>query len=167
MNETKNTQQEQIGTFIKNLREKRGLTQDEFAKELATSQSAVARMESGGQNFSTELLTKISDVLDHKIICVNDSIDFQVKGGKKLSGTIKTNFSKNGSVGLLCASILNKGTTTLHGIARIEEKNRNVEPTGGNDSPVSRINKKDAKNYLRNCRNLRQSDRRSQGHDRP
>lgn len=57
----------------------------------------------------------------------SDSIDFQVNGGKKLSGTIKTNFSKNGSVGLLCASLLNKGTTTLHGIARIEEVNRVIE----------------------------------------
>ena len=57
----------------------------------------------------------------------NSSIDFQVKGGKKLSGTIKTNFSKNGSVGLLCASLLNQGKTTLHGIARIEEVNRVIE----------------------------------------
>ncbi|MBU0612138.1 UDP-N-acetylglucosamine 1-carboxyvinyltransferase [Patescibacteria group bacterium] len=55
------------------------------------------------------------------------TIDFQVKGGKKLHGTIKTNFSKNGSVGLLCASLLNKGKTTLHGIARIEEVNRVIE----------------------------------------
>jgi len=55
------------------------------------------------------------------------SIDFQVAGGKKLHGEIITSFSKNGSVGLLCASLLNKGTTTLHGIARIEEVNRVVE----------------------------------------
>jgi UDP-N-acetylglucosamine 1-carboxyvinyltransferase len=55
------------------------------------------------------------------------SIDFEVNGGKKLHGTIKTNFSKNGSVGLLCASLLNKGITTLHGIARIEEVNRVIE----------------------------------------
>lgn len=55
------------------------------------------------------------------------SIDFQVNGGKKLSGSIKTNFSKNGSVGLLCASLLNSGTTTLHGIARIEEVYRVIE----------------------------------------
>ena len=55
------------------------------------------------------------------------STDFIVNGGRKLSGTIKTNFSKNGSVGLLCASLLNKGTTTLHGIARIEEVNRVIE----------------------------------------
>ncbi|MBI3888582.1 UDP-N-acetylglucosamine 1-carboxyvinyltransferase [Candidatus Nomurabacteria bacterium] len=55
------------------------------------------------------------------------SIDFMVNGGKKLHGSIKTNFSKNGSVGLLCASLLNKGVTTLHGIARIEEVNRVIE----------------------------------------
>src|SRR3990167_8683043 len=122
-----NTQQKQIGEFIKNLREQRGLTQDEFAKSLNTSQSAVARMEKGEQNFSTEILTKISNVLDHKMVCINDSIDFQVNGGKKLHGSIATNFSKNGSVGLLCASLLNKGTTTLHGIARIEEVFRVIE----------------------------------------
>lgn len=55
------------------------------------------------------------------------SCDFQVNGGRKLHGSIATNFSKNGSVGLLCASLLNKGTTTLHGIARIEEVYRVVE----------------------------------------
>lgn len=57
----------------------------------------------------------------------NSSLDFEVQGGGKLHGSIKTNFSKNGSVGLLCASLLNKGTTTLHGIARIEEVNRVIE----------------------------------------
>jgi len=60
-------------------------------------------------------------------IQLSSSIDFEVNGGKKLSGTIKTNFSKNGSVGLLCASLLNSGTTTLHGIARIEEVYRVIE----------------------------------------
>ncbi len=57
----------------------------------------------------------------------SSSIDFEVKGGGKLSGSIKTNFSKNGSVGLLCASLLNRGVTTLHGIARIEEVYRVIE----------------------------------------
>ncbi len=55
------------------------------------------------------------------------SVDFEVVGGKKLHGEITTSFSKNGSVGLLCASLLNKGTTTLHGIARIEEVYRVIE----------------------------------------
>lgn len=123
----KNNEQKQIGDFIKSLREKKGMTQEDFAKALATSQSAVARMEKGEQNFTSQLLSKISDVLEHQVVCINDSTDFQVQGGKKLSGTIKTNFSKNGSVGLLCASLLNKGVTTLHGIARIEEVYRVIE----------------------------------------
>ncbi|MEK7069220.1 MAG: UDP-N-acetylglucosamine 1-carboxyvinyltransferase [Patescibacteria group bacterium] len=123
----KQTEQQKIGYFIKELRERRGMTQGEFARALNTSQSSIPRMEKGEQNFTTELLQKISNVLEHKVVSINDSIDFQVNGGKKLSGSIKTNFSKNGSVGLLCASLLNKGVTTLHGIARIEEVNRVIE----------------------------------------
>jgi len=121
------TVQQKIGYFIKELRESRGMTQEEFAEALDTSQSSIPRMEKGEQNFTTELLLKISHVLDHKIVSVNDSIDFEVRGGRKLSGTIKTNFSKNGSVGLLAASLLNSGVTTLHGIARIEEVYRMIE----------------------------------------
>ncbi len=123
----KQTEQQKIGYFIKKLRENKSMTQKEFAKELKTSQSSVPRMEKGEQNFTTESLSKISNVLGHQIVSINDSIDFQVNGGKKLHGTIKTNFSKNGSVGLLCASLLNKGKTTLHGIAHIEEVNRVIE----------------------------------------
>lgn len=119
--------QEQIGVFIKTLRERKNITQKQFAQALKTSQSAIARMESGKQNFSTELLAKISGALEHQIVSINDSIDFEVHGGNKLSGQIKTNFSKNGSVGLLCASLLNRGKTTLHGIARIEEVYRVIE----------------------------------------
>lgn len=53
--------------------------------------------------------------------------NFEIEGGAKLSGTIRTNASKNGSVGLLCASLLNRGRTILHGISRIEEVFRMVE----------------------------------------
>jgi UDP-N-acetylglucosamine 1-carboxyvinyltransferase len=123
----KETEQQKIGFFIKELRERKGLTQEAFAKALSTSQSAVARMEKGEQNFSTEILAKISGVLEHQIVSINNSIDFEINGGKKLHGSITTNFSKNGSVGLLCASLLNQGKTTLHGIARIEEVNRVIE----------------------------------------
>jgi len=120
-------EQQKIGQFIKELREGQGLSQDELAKHLGTSQSAIARMEKGEQNFTTEMLSRISDVLGHKIVSISNSIDFEVHGGKKLQGSIITNFSKNGSVGLLCASLLNKGKTTLHGIPRIEEVNRVIE----------------------------------------
>lgn len=52
---------------------------------------------------------------------------FVVKGGKKLSGTILTNRSKNGAVALLAASLFNRGTTTLHNVPKIEEVHRLIE----------------------------------------
>lgn len=121
------TNQAKIGYFIKSLREQRGLTQGEFAKALATSQSAVARMEKGAQNLTLEQLNKISEVLDHKIVSISDSVDFKVEGGRKLHGTIQTNYSKNGAIGLIAAALINHNTTTLNGIPQIEEVHRMME----------------------------------------
>lgn len=56
-----------------------------------------------------------------------NSLDFEIEGGRKLKGIIRTNASKNGALGLFCAALLNHGTTTLHGIPRIEEINRLIE----------------------------------------
>ena len=53
--------------------------------------------------------------------------DFRIVGGRKLHGTIETNTSKNGAVGLFCASLLNKQSTILHGIPQIEEISRIIE----------------------------------------
>lgn len=53
--------------------------------------------------------------------------DFRIVGGRKLSGKIETNTSKNGALGLFCASLLNKETSTLHGIPKIEEIARIIE----------------------------------------
>lgn len=54
-------------------------------------------------------------------------MNYKIVGGQKLSGTISTNISKNSAVALLCASLLNKGTTTLKGMPNIEEVKRLVE----------------------------------------
>ena len=54
-------------------------------------------------------------------------MNFEVYGGKKLSGEIVTGTAKNSAVGLLCASLLNKGTTTLKNMPRIEEVHRILE----------------------------------------
>ncbi len=123
----KDTTATHIGFFIKTLREERGMTQDDFAKLLNTSQSAVARMEAGKQNFTTLEIEKLSKALGRKIISLSPSIDFEIHGGKKLHGSVVTNSSKNGAVGLLCASLINKAKTILHGIPRIEEVYRLVE----------------------------------------
>lgn len=81
--------------------------------------------ETGRENFQQKIICDQRYMKKNKKD--NAMIDFKVNGGKKLHGKITTNFSKNGSVGLLCAAILNKGTTTLHGIARIEEVYRVIE----------------------------------------
>lgn len=118
-----------IGKLIQETRQSRGLTQSQLAKELGTSQSAINRIEKGGQNISLEMLARISDVLSSEIISLNRSgkINFRINGGKELSGEIEIKTSKNAAVGLLCASLLNHGTTILRRVARIEEVNRIIE----------------------------------------
>ena len=122
-------EQEKIGIFIRSLRKQKGLTQSAFAKLLKTSQSAVARMERGGLNFSTQELIKIGKVLDHQLIKLQreERDDFIIHGGHKLKGSIETNTSKNGAMGLMHAALLNKGITTLHGIPQIQEVFRIIE----------------------------------------
>ena len=117
-----------IGHQIADMRETQGLTQKELAKRLNTTQSAVARIESGKQNVSTEMLKKLSRALKKNLLTLSPgSMNLSIEGGKKLSGTIVTNTSKNGAVGLLCASLLNKGKTTLKSVPRIEEVHRLIE----------------------------------------
>lgn len=118
-----------IGSLIQEARLYRGLTQAELARELNTSQSAVNRIEKGGQNISLEMIARISDVLSSNIVTLNKTgkINFRVHGGKKLSGTIEVKTSKNAAVGLLCASLLNRGKTVFRRVARIEEVNRIIE----------------------------------------
>jgi UDP-N-acetylglucosamine 1-carboxyvinyltransferase len=122
-----NNDQTKIGNFIRDLREERGITQSELAEALATSQSAVARMEKGEQNLTLSQLAKVGDLLGRRIISLSKSIDFEITGGRQLSGKVRTNYSKNGAVNMLCAALVNRGKTTLHGIPRIEEVNRYVE----------------------------------------
>ncbi|MCA9363781.1 UDP-N-acetylglucosamine 1-carboxyvinyltransferase [Candidatus Kaiserbacteria bacterium] len=117
-----------IGTRITDLRETQGLTQSELAKKLGTTQSAVARMESGKQNVSSDMLKKLGRALGRNLVTLSPgTLNLSINGGKKLHGTVTTNTSKNGAVGLLCASLLNRGTTTLRRVPRIEEVHRLVE----------------------------------------
>ena len=118
-----------IGELIAVNRNHKGLTQAQLAEALGTSQSAVHRIENGGQNISIEMIGRISEVLGSNVLTLNDSgrTNFRVYGGKKLTGEINVKTSKNAAVGLLCASLLNKGKTTLRKVARIEEVNRIIE----------------------------------------
>lgn len=120
---------EKIGKLIQETRQARGLTQAQLAESLDTSQSAINRIEKGGQNISLEMLARISDVLSSEIVSLNQTgkLNFRINGGKELHGTIETKTSKNAAVHLLCAALLNRGKTTFRRVARIEEVNRIIE----------------------------------------
>ncbi len=119
---------QKIGRLIYQIRQERGLTQAVFAKQLGTSQSAVNRMEHGKQNLSLDTLGRISDVLNKQLISLSGSaINLRIEGGHELKGEIELKTSKNAAVAILCASLLNKGTTRLKRVARIEEVNRIIE----------------------------------------
>src|SRR5690606_7657934 len=117
------TDLDRIGGLIRDARKHRGMTQMQLADVLGTSQSAVHRIEAGNQNLSLEMINRIAEALDSQLISVGmpGPTHLRVEGGHKLSGSISVRSSKNAAVALLCASLLNKGRTVLHGIARIEE----------------------------------------------
>jgi UDP-N-acetylglucosamine 1-carboxyvinyltransferase len=118
-----------IGGLIRDARRHKGMTQSELADHLGTSQSAVARIEQGKQNMSLDLLARIGDALDSEFVSLGHSgpQHLRIVGGEKLSGSIDVKTSKNAAVALLCASLLNRGRTTLRNLARIEEVNRILE----------------------------------------
>jgi UDP-N-acetylglucosamine 1-carboxyvinyltransferase len=122
------TYKSKIGTLIQETRLAKGMTQSQLAQALNTSQSAINRIEKGGQNISLEMLARISEVLSSPIVSLNSgSVNFRVEGGHELSGEITLKTSKNAAVALLCATLLNRGKTVLRHVARIEEVNRILE----------------------------------------
>ncbi|WP_019547432.1 helix-turn-helix domain-containing protein [Streptomyces sulphureus] len=118
-----------IGQLIRDARQHRGWTQSQLAEALATSQSAVNRIERGNQNISLEMIARISEALDSEIVSLGYSgpMHLRVVGGRRLSGAIDVKTSKNACVALLCASLVNSGRTVLRRVARIEEVYRILE----------------------------------------
>ena len=121
--------QETIGRVVERLRTEKGWTQAQLAEAIGSSQSAIHRIEKGRQNISLELTKKLSRALGGQILSVNDSVSqsYRINGGRELHGEAVINTSKNAAVALLCASLLNSGTTTLRHVARIEEVFRIIE----------------------------------------
>ncbi|MFC7374645.1 MULTISPECIES: UDP-N-acetylglucosamine 1-carboxyvinyltransferase [unclassified Brachybacterium] len=118
-----------IGTLIRDARQHSGLTQAELAAQLKTSQSAVNRIEKGQQNLTLETVSRIGSALDSELVGLGTAgpSHLRVQGQTTLSGSIEVKTSKNAGVALLCASLLNTGTTVLRRVARIEEVNRLLE----------------------------------------
>ncbi|PID30309.1 UDP-N-acetylglucosamine 1-carboxyvinyltransferase [Candidatus Saccharibacteria bacterium] len=140
---------ERIGDFVARVRQERGMTQAELAQRLGTSQSAINRIEKGRQNLSIETLGRLSEALNKQLVSLGSgSVNLRIEGGHELSGAIKLKTSKNAAVGLLCASLLNHGTTKFTNFPRIEEVFRILEVlesigvqtkwTNGNDLELKR-----------------------------
>src|SRR3954452_22106035 len=118
-----------IGVLVRDARRHRGLTQLQLAERLGTSQSAVARIEQGGQNLTLDLLGRLSAALGSELISVGPSAPsgpthLRVTGARALHGSVTVKSSKNAAVALLCAALLNRGRTTLRNVARIVEVDR-------------------------------------------
>ncbi|MCU0667284.1 MAG: helix-turn-helix domain-containing protein, partial [Patescibacteria group bacterium] len=119
---------QKIGHLITKIRQERGLTQAEFARRLGTSQSAVNRIEQGKQNLSLDTISRISTALGKDIITLNPKVlNFEINGGKELSGELEMKSSKNATVAIIAGSLLNKGVTTIENAPRIEEVFRLLE----------------------------------------
>lgn len=118
----------QIGKLIETMRTAANLTQSQLAETVGTTQSAIARIENGEQNVTAEMIEKVSDALNRNLIRTADgAINIKVEGGTTLHGEIITKTSKNGAMGLLAASLLNRGTTILKNVPKIEEVKRMIE----------------------------------------
>ena len=65
--------------------------------------------------------------MDNKEKYGKKPLNFRIRGGEKLSGEIAVNTAKNSAVALLCASLLNRGTTTLKRVPKIEDVFRIIE----------------------------------------
>ncbi|WP_040284314.1 helix-turn-helix domain-containing protein [Tessaracoccus massiliensis] len=117
---------ESIGQMIRDARAARGWSQQKLATELGTVQSAVHRIENGQQNLSLSMIGRLAEALEMPLIqtATEGTVNFEIEGGRTLSGEIDVRTSKNAAMAILCASLLNHGRTVLRGIARIEEVDR-------------------------------------------
>src|SRR4029453_1714814 len=120
---------EHVGALLRDARGQKGWTQGQLAAEVGTSKRAIARMEQGKQNLSLKMIERLESIFGRSIVKVGrpQMTHLRVEGGRTLSGSVEVNSSKNAGVALLCASLINRGTTTLRRLARIEEVNRIVE----------------------------------------
>src|SRR3712207_4672880 len=77
------------------------------------------------------MVARIGEALESEIVTFGPHLQgpthLRVTGPTTLSGSIEVKSSKNAGVALLCATLLNRGRTTLRKVARIEEVNRLLE----------------------------------------
>jgi UDP-N-acetylglucosamine 1-carboxyvinyltransferase len=118
-----------IGRLIRDARKHRGWTQHQLAERLETTPEEIEHIERGERSITLEFVARIGEVLDSPIVSIGGDIrtHLRVNGPTTLAGSIDVKTSKNAGVALLCATLLNRGRTTLRRVARIEEVNRLLE----------------------------------------
>jgi UDP-N-acetylglucosamine 1-carboxyvinyltransferase len=119
----------QIGQIVSELRKHKGWTQNQLAEKVKISSDTINQIEQGQLNIDIELLNNIATALGQDILQINNTgkFSFRITGPTTLHGEVTVNSSKNAAVGLLCASLLNEGKTTLRNMSRIEEVSRIIE----------------------------------------
>ena len=116
-----------LGSLLKSVRNQRGLSRQQMAQSLNIGVRAIEQIEEGERKPDLELLNRYARGLMDPSVTKQPATNLRITGPTKLSGSIVVRSSKNAAVALLCASLLNQGSTTLKGVARIEEVNRIVE----------------------------------------
>ena len=71
----------ELGEQVRKLREERGLSQQELARLVGTSQPAIARLEAGSVDPRLETLRRLSDALDADVVLRLQPRDSAVPAG--------------------------------------------------------------------------------------
>lgn len=72
-------EQQKVGSFLKELRKERNLTQEQFAEQLGMSGRSVSRWETGINMPDISLLVEIAEFYD---VSISEIIDGERKSGK-------------------------------------------------------------------------------------
>lgn len=116
------------GSVIRQARIKSGLTLEEISIKVGITLEEQLGMEQEILFLNEETMQQEIEIMQtSNNSTTNGYKNFKIVGGKELKGEINVNTSKNGAMGLLCASLLNRGTTILRGIPKIEEVFRMIE----------------------------------------
>lgn len=129
-NNITNTIKNNIAEKISLARKRIFMTQEDLANALGTTQSAVARMESGNQNFTTDMLTRLSEILGENLLLKESSTNRSIKiiGGKSLKGVLEIQGSKNAALPAIAASLLvSKGTSVIKNVPDIRDVHIMIE----------------------------------------
>jgi len=121
--------QTNIANEISVARKKLNMTQSDLATAIGTNQSSIARMEAGNQNFTAQMLERLSQVLGENFISKSvPDRSIKIIGNKPLKGTVGIQGAKNAALPAIAAALLpSKGTTVLKNIPNIQDVHAMLE----------------------------------------